>query len=40
MNRIFRRSYILYVFALAFIVGLAILFFTMSVNSGKWVVKE
>ncbi|MBR5976243.1 MAG: penicillin-binding protein, partial [Clostridia bacterium] len=40
MNRIFKRSYILYLFALAFIVGLAMLFFTMGINSGKWVVKD
>ena len=40
MNRIFRRSYIIYVFALAFLFGLIILFFTMGVNSDDWVVKE
>ena len=40
MNRIFKRSYIMYVFAFAFLIGLMILFFTMEVNSGKWVVKD
>ena len=40
MNRISRRSYIMYFFAFAFIVGIIILFFTMEVNSGKWVVKS
>ncbi len=40
MNRIFRRSYIMYVFAIAFLFGLILLFFTMGVNSDDWVVKE
>jgi len=40
MNRISRRSYIMYFFAFAFLAGLMILFITMEANSGKWVVKD
>ena len=30
----------MYIFAFAFLAGLMILFFTMEVNAGKWVVKD
>ena len=40
MNRIFKRTYWLYIFAVAFLAGLIVLFFTMEINAGKWVVKD
>ncbi len=40
MNRVFKRSYWLYLFVLLFLIGLTILFFTMQINSTKWVVKD
>lgn len=40
MNRIFNRSKWLYIFAFAFLITLIVLFFTMEVNSTKWVIKD
>lgn len=40
MNRIFKRSYWMYIFAIAFLVGLIMLFFNMEINSEVWVVKD
>ncbi|NLL62964.1 MAG: penicillin-binding protein [Ruminococcaceae bacterium] len=40
MNRIAKRSYFMYTFALAFLIGLVLLFFNMQINSTKWVIKD
>lgn len=40
MNRINKRTYLMYIFAALFLAGLTILFITMQANSGKWVVKS
>lgn len=40
MNKIFKRSYWMYIFAVAFLVGLILLFFNMEINAGTWVVKD
>lgn len=40
MNRISKRTYFLYIFALLFVVGLTILFLTIEINAGTWVVKD
>ncbi len=39
MNRINKRTYLMYIFAVLFLAGIVILFFTMQINSGKWVIK-
>lgn len=40
MNKIFKRSYWLYAFAIAFFAGIVTLFFTMQIHASEWVVKD
>ena len=40
MNKIFKRSYWMYIFAVAFLVALILLFFNMELNANTWVVKD
>ena len=40
MNKIFKRSYWLYAFAIAFFSGIVTLFFTMQIHASEWVVKD
>ena len=40
MNKIYKRTKWMYIFAFAFLIALVILFFTMQINAGKWIVKD